>query len=657
MAGCRRRPPTTTHGSVATRVFVVDPIDGTRAFLAGGQEWTISLAVVEAGRPVVAVLVAPALEIMFHARRRGRRLRRRRAGSPAGTRQSLAGARFASTPALCRAPSRRRARRRRRASSPRSPTGSRWSRAARSTSPSPRPTPRTGTLRQPIFWCTKPGRGWPTSRRRRNCATTGADTTHPTLIAANPALLGDVVELVRSVDGRAAVMAGSDQQDGRHKASAAEPANAAASPPGLRRRARRYRQRPLRRSFRARYRRHLPELPHRLRRLEGRRPRRRSTMPACAISSSTCIASSIPRRPRRRPRAVDARRWSIRRDQRGQAELGRGRRAARPRQSLRRRPRRSRAASQRLSTRILAAPPFQRGIAGLAANYLRFVNRTSPLVFDPAGRLRALHPPHPGDLHHVARAAFHAALRPHLRLRRRACSSRAAATARSTRASPKKLGVEARSAARPRATRRAMMEKGGMVGFLEMKAALEEGACVSMTADISNLAARRAGLGIVTLARASGRPIVPIAYATSRRIDVKSWDRATINLPFSRAVVAVGEPVHRAGGRRRCASSRRSGSWSRPPSTRRRRAPIASSTGAMADASPRRRSSASTGWSASPRSAPVTPLLLPWRVSKGKEDREPPRRALRPRRPRTARRAGSSGSTRRASARPTPCSR
>src|SRR5690606_27857290 len=50
-----------------SRVFVVDPIDGTRAFLAGGLEWTISLAVVEAGRPVTAALFAPALDIMFEA--------------------------------------------------------------------------------------------------------------------------------------------------------------------------------------------------------------------------------------------------------------------------------------------------------------------------------------------------------------------------------------------------------------------------------------------------------------------------------------------------------------------------------------------------------------------------------------------------------------
>ena len=49
------------------RVFVVDPIDGTRAFVAGRLEWAVSLAVVENGRPIAAVLFAPALEQLFRA--------------------------------------------------------------------------------------------------------------------------------------------------------------------------------------------------------------------------------------------------------------------------------------------------------------------------------------------------------------------------------------------------------------------------------------------------------------------------------------------------------------------------------------------------------------------------------------------------------------
>jgi myo-inositol-1(or 4)-monophosphatase len=41
------------------RSFVVDPIDGTRGFLAGSDEWTVALAVVQDGRPVSAVVYRP----------------------------------------------------------------------------------------------------------------------------------------------------------------------------------------------------------------------------------------------------------------------------------------------------------------------------------------------------------------------------------------------------------------------------------------------------------------------------------------------------------------------------------------------------------------------------------------------------------------------
>jgi myo-inositol-1(or 4)-monophosphatase len=63
------------------RIFIVDPIDGTRNFLEGGREWTISLALVEEGRPTAAVLFAPVLQHVFTAvrgqgaSRNGERLR------------------------------------------------------------------------------------------------------------------------------------------------------------------------------------------------------------------------------------------------------------------------------------------------------------------------------------------------------------------------------------------------------------------------------------------------------------------------------------------------------------------------------------------------------------------------------------------------------
>jgi myo-inositol-1(or 4)-monophosphatase len=43
----------------ARHVWIVDPIDGTRAFLAGLPDWSISVALAEAGRPILAALFAP----------------------------------------------------------------------------------------------------------------------------------------------------------------------------------------------------------------------------------------------------------------------------------------------------------------------------------------------------------------------------------------------------------------------------------------------------------------------------------------------------------------------------------------------------------------------------------------------------------------------
>ncbi len=42
------------------RVWVVDPIDGTRDYIRGREGWAVSIALVERGRPIVAVLDAPA---------------------------------------------------------------------------------------------------------------------------------------------------------------------------------------------------------------------------------------------------------------------------------------------------------------------------------------------------------------------------------------------------------------------------------------------------------------------------------------------------------------------------------------------------------------------------------------------------------------------
>lgn len=86
-----------------------------------------------------------------------------------------------------------------------------------------------------------------------------------------------------------------------------------------------------------------------------------------------------------------------------------------------------------------------------------------------------------------------------------------------------------------------IVQKGGISGFLEMLGALDRGENVMQTADIPKGTPRRAGIGIIALAKRSGRPIVPLAVASSRRKVIKSaWDRTTFNLPFGRSALVVG---------------------------------------------------------------------------------------------------------------------
>jgi lysophospholipid acyltransferase (LPLAT)-like uncharacterized protein len=79
----------------------------------------------------------------------------------------------------------------------------------------------------------------------------------------------------------------------------------------------------------------------------------------------------------------------------------------------------------------------------------------------------------------------------------------------------------------------AFNRKGGVAAFREMVRTLEENCNVAMTADVPKRA-RVVGLGIIMLARETGRPIMPFAMATSRYIRLNNWDNTTINLPFGR---------------------------------------------------------------------------------------------------------------------------
>jgi myo-inositol-1(or 4)-monophosphatase len=64
---------TVDHPARLTRdlAFIVDPIDGTRAFMAGDARWAVCIGLVERGRPIAGVVHLPAMGQTFVAHRGG----------------------------------------------------------------------------------------------------------------------------------------------------------------------------------------------------------------------------------------------------------------------------------------------------------------------------------------------------------------------------------------------------------------------------------------------------------------------------------------------------------------------------------------------------------------------------------------------------------
>ena len=76
----------------AQRLWVVDPIDGTRDYIRGREGWAVSVALIEQGQPRFAVLEAPARGERWHSIA-GQGAFRGRERLTASTRTEIAGAR------------------------------------------------------------------------------------------------------------------------------------------------------------------------------------------------------------------------------------------------------------------------------------------------------------------------------------------------------------------------------------------------------------------------------------------------------------------------------------------------------------------------------------------------------------------------------------
>ncbi len=87
-------------------------------------------------------------------------------------------------------------------------------------------------------------------------------------------------------------------------------------------------------------------------------------------------------------------------------------------------------------------------------------------------------------------------------------------------------------------------DKGGMAALRAMVRSLKGGRCVGITPDGPRGPRMRATDGIVAVARLAGVPILPAVSATSLRVELNTWDRFLVALPFSRGVLMWGAPIH-----------------------------------------------------------------------------------------------------------------
>ena len=87
-------------------------------------------------------------------------------------------------------------------------------------------------------------------------------------------------------------------------------------------------------------------------------------------------------------------------------------------------------------------------------------------------------------------------------------------------------------------------DRGGASALRAAIRTLDSGISVGMSPDMPPGPSRRSGLGIVTLAAMSGRPIVPLATASSRFYALDTWSRFTINLPYGTLASVFGKPIY-----------------------------------------------------------------------------------------------------------------
>ncbi len=190
--------------------------------------------------------------------------------------------------------------------------------------------------------------------------------------------------------------------------------------------------------------------------------------------------------------------------------------------------------------RLLKSKTFIGAAGALLAAYIRLIRRTSPLKDDPPGFIQENLPDHP-----LIIAMWHGQglLLPFIRPRDDIKVTIMVAKhidGDIVDATVTRFGM---TTIRGSGSGRSGKDKGGFAALRACMHALRNETTVALTADIPPGPARKAGLGLVTLAMLSGRAIIPCAVVTNRYFKLNTWSGFTVNLPFSRMVMTGGEQI------------------------------------------------------------------------------------------------------------------
>jgi len=196
---------------------------------------------------------------------------------------------------------------------------------------------------------------------------------------------------------------------------------------------------------------------------------------------------------------------------------------------------------QKFLRRVQQSDLFLNAVSGLAARHVRMVYATSKIIREPANVDSVFE-----KLHPVILAMWHGQflMLPVVKPKNVPVANMVAKHADGEMIGRTLLHFENMGLIRGAGAAESGKDRGGAAALRGALKALKQNIGIAMTTDVPPGPARVAGLGIVTLARISGRPILPIAVATGRFVTLPTWSRFTINLPFTKLALVADEPIH-----------------------------------------------------------------------------------------------------------------